>query len=146
MRFLLPTSLLTCLWTLSIAAKHANLEDDTQPTHPLYIQDGDQAEQDLLQMGAMLPREVASSLRHRQEVAHLMTRMDREHGTWGTSHLRHRLLEAMFAFSRYRERNMAELDRWRDLYTNVGKKQKRVCANQGFALFVLKKRRHWITS
>jgi hypothetical protein len=129
MRLLLPISLLTCISTLSIAAEPATSEDNTQSAHTLYIQDEDRAVQNPLQMGAMLPQEATSSPRHRQEMAHLMKRMDRKHGSWGTNHPRHRLLDALFGFSKYRERSMAELDRWRDLYTNVGKKQKRVGAN-----------------
>jgi hypothetical protein len=65
----------------------------------------------------------------------LMKRMDRKHGKWGTIHPRHRLLEALFGFTKYREtsmaelqRCMAELQRWRDQYKNVGKKQRKVYA------------------
>lgn len=55
-----------------------------------------------------------------------MKRMDRKHGKWGPTHPRYRLLEALFGFSKYRERNLAELNRWRSLYKNVSKKQKQV--------------------
>ncbi|KAF1925979.1 N2227-domain-containing protein [Didymella exigua CBS 183.55] len=55
-------------------------------------------------------------LRHRREKAHLMKRMSRKHGTWNTAHPRYRLLEALYGFAKYRERNMAELDRWRARY------------------------------
>lgn len=77
-----------------------------------------------LQMGAMPPPE---SPRHRQEKAHLMKRMSRKHGAWNTAHPRYRLLEALYGYTKYRERNLAELDRWRSLYSNVGKAQKKVC-------------------
>jgi carnosine N-methyltransferase len=76
----------------------------------------------------MLPANEHSSPRHRVENAHLNRRMHRDHGVWGASHPRYRLLEALFAFSRYGERNMAELERWRGLYKNVPQKQKQVCA------------------
>jgi carnosine N-methyltransferase len=52
--------------------------------------------------------------------------MDKKSGKWGTSHPRYRLLEALWAYTNYRERHMAELDRWRSLYKSTGKKQKKV--------------------
>ncbi|KAF1850096.1 N2227-domain-containing protein [Cucurbitaria berberidis CBS 394.84] len=79
-----------------------------------------------LSIGSMPPSEAFDSARHRQEKAHLMKRMDRKNGKWGTSHPRYRLLEALFGFNNYTERNMVELGRWRSLYNNVGKKQKRI--------------------
>jgi hypothetical protein len=86
-----------------------------------------QVTQDPLHMGAMLSSGAQDSLRHCQEKKHLMKRMDRKSGKWGTSHPRYRLLEALWGYYRYRERNMAELNRWRTLYKSVSKKQKRVC-------------------
>jgi hypothetical protein len=80
----------------------------------------------LLQVGAMLSGRGKDSPRHRQEKAHLMKRMDRKSGKWGKIHPRYRLLEALWGYSRYRERNMAELERWRTLYKSVSKKQKKV--------------------
>jgi hypothetical protein len=82
--------------------------------------------QNPLQMGGMLSGGGKDSPRHRQEKAHLTKRMDRKSGKWGTSHPRYRLLEALWGYSRYRERNMAELERWRTLYKSVSKKQKEV--------------------
>lgn len=82
------------------------------------------AAQDPMNVGAMLPSPAHSTARQRQEKAHLLKRMNRKSGKWGPSHPRYRLLEALFGFSKYRERNMADLDRWRSLYKNVGKKQK----------------------
>lgn len=55
-----------------------------------------------------------------------MQRMSRKTGKWNTSHPRYRLLEALFGFTKYRERNIAELDRWRSMYSNVKKVQKKV--------------------
>ena len=89
----------------------------------IYASHDNNAGQDPLQMGAMAPSE---SPRHRQEKARLLKRMERKHGKWNTVHPRYRLLEALYGFSRYRERNMAELDRWRSMYGNVGKAQKKV--------------------
>jgi hypothetical protein len=82
--------------------------------------------QDSLHMGVMPSHVAQASPRYRQEKAHLTKRMNRKSGKWGTSHPRYRLLEALWGYSRYRERNMAELDRWRTLYKSVGKKQKKV--------------------
>lgn len=82
-----------------------------------------QVAQDTMSMGAMLPSSWVPSPRHRQEKAHLMKRMDRKSGKWTTNHPRYRLLEALWAYTRYRERQMAELDRWRSLYKSVSKKQ-----------------------
>jgi len=88
--------------------------------------DNAQIAQDPLMMGAMPPSDNGASPRHRREKLQLLKRMDKKSGKWGTSHPRYRLLEALWAYTRYRERHMAELDRWRSLYKSVNKKQKRV--------------------
>ncbi|KAI4942760.1 hypothetical protein J4E91_009679 [Alternaria rosae] len=85
--------------------------------------------QDPLMMGAMPPSDNGASPRHRREKLQLLKRMDKKSGKWGTSHPRYRLLEALWAYTRYRERHMAELDRWRSLYKSVGKKQKKTLEN-----------------
>ena len=87
--------------------------------------------QDPLMISAMPPSDSSRSPRYRQEKAHLMKRMDRKSGKWGTSHPRYRLLEALWAYTRYRERHMAELDRWRTLYKSVSKQQKKVRMTTG---------------
>ncbi|KAI8168850.1 Carnosine N-methyltransferase [Colletotrichum sp. SAR 10_65] len=66
------------------------------------------------------------SPRHEQEKKNLMKRLSKSHGKWDTNHPRHRLMEALFGFSRYKVRQMAELNRWKDLYTHVSKAQKKV--------------------
>lgn len=68
------------------------------------------------------------SPRHEQEKKNLMKRLSKSHGKWNTNHPRHRLMEALFGFSRYKARQMAELNRWKDLYTHVSKAQKKVGA------------------
>ena len=88
--------------------------------------DNAQIAQDPLMMGAMPPSDNGASPRHRREKLQLLKRMDKKSGKWGTSHPRYRLLEALWAYTRYRERHMAELDRWRSLYKSVSKKQKKV--------------------
>ena len=92
----------------------------------LYIDNEDNIAQDLQQMGSMPP---SKSPKHQQEKALLMKRMDRKTGKYGTNHPRYRLLEALYGFTKYRERNMAELNRWRTMYSNVGKQQKKVSSD-----------------
>jgi hypothetical protein len=86
--------------------------------------------QDALQMGSMPLPNPQSSPRRRLEKVHLMRRIARNHGKWGPSHPRYRLLEALFGFVKYRDRNMAEVDRWRKMYKRVSKKQKHVRARE----------------
>lgn len=85
-----------------------------------------QAAQDPLLMHAMPASNTQTSPRHRQEKVHLMKRMDRKSGKWTTNHPRYRLLEALWAYTRYGECQMAELDRWRSLYKNTSKTQRKV--------------------
>lgn len=92
----------------------------------------DYATQDPLHIGAMPPVAVHSTSRQRIEKAHLLKRMNRKSEKWGTSHPRYRLLESLFGFTKYRERNLAELDRWRGLYKNVGVGQMQVRCQQAF--------------
>jgi hypothetical protein len=130
MRLLLPFRLFVGTWTVGVVAGDTptlSTLDDTRVTEPTYEQGALNAQQDPLFMGAMPAVDVKmqASPRHRQEKAHLMKRMDRKSGKWGSSHPRHRLLEALFGYTRYREQNMAELERWRSLYKSVGKKQKK---------------------
>ncbi|KAI4955059.1 hypothetical protein J4E86_006371 [Alternaria arbusti] len=91
--------------------------------------DNAQVAQDPLMMGAMPPSDNSASRRHRREKLQLLKRMDKKSGKWGTSHPRYRLLEVLWAYTRYRERHMAELDRWRSLYKSVSKKQKKTLEN-----------------
>lgn len=67
------------------------------------------------------------SPRHEYEKRNLLKRLGKYHGLWDTKHPRHRLMEAIFGFSRYKAGQMAELERWKGLYTHVSKAQKRVC-------------------
>ncbi|KAH6629125.1 N2227-like protein-domain-containing protein [Boeremia exigua] len=117
--------------TLLLAAGFTSLagSTDSTPSSPdgsvdsVYIGNKDDAAQDPLKIGSMGASE---SPRHRHEKVHLMKRMNRKTGKWNTVHPRYRLLEALYGFTKYRERNMAELDRWRSMYGNVGKSQKKV--------------------
>ncbi|KAL4738231.1 N2227-like protein-domain-containing protein [Aspergillus similis] len=64
--------------------------------------------------------------RQKREYVRLQSRLSRTSGTWGPSHPRHRLLMALYGFTRYKERNLAEVKRWRDLYKHVPKGQKQL--------------------
>ncbi|KAL0941334.1 methyltransferase domain-containing protein [Colletotrichum truncatum] len=66
------------------------------------------------------------SPRHEQEKKNLLKRMSKSHGKWDTNHPHHRLLEALFGYTRYKPRQMAELDRYKDLYKYVSSAQKKV--------------------
>jgi hypothetical protein len=127
MKLLLPIGLLAGYWTAVIATDSSQTitsEETAQTIEPDFANNVLDSAQNPMQIGTMPPKEVLDSPRHRQEKAHLMKRLDRKHGKWGSSHPRYRLLEALCSYSKYRDSNMAELDRWRSLYKNVGKKQK----------------------
>lgn len=68
-----------------------------------------------------------ANLRHEKEYARLQTRLDRESQNWDGNHPRHRLLTALYGFSRYKERHVAEVNRWRSLYKKMSKNQRVVC-------------------
>lgn len=80
------------------------------------------APQDPLHFGSM----EALDKRQRVEHVHLIKRLDRQAGKWNANHPRYRLLEAMYSYVSYKDRNMAELDRWKNLYKNLSRKQKAV--------------------
>lgn len=60
--------------------------------------------------------------------------MQRDH-SWSSTHPRHRLLDALFGFQSYYERQQAELERFRGLYKHVSKKHKTVRNRTNFFLF-----------
>jgi len=123
MRLSWAIGLLAGPWTTTILAAENH---QASAAEPAYTPDDSHIAQNPMQMGAMPASSADGSPRHRQEKAHLMKRMSRKHGSWGTSHPRYRLFEALWGFSRCRDRNVAELEKWRRLYRNVGKKQKKV--------------------
>jgi hypothetical protein len=129
MRLLLPIAILANYWTSVIAAdssQAATSEEIAQTIAPISAHELLDSIRNPLQMGPMPSRDISDSSRHRQEKAHLLKRMDRKNGKWNSSHPRYRLLEALYSYSKYRDGNIAELDRWRNLYKNVGKQQKKV--------------------
>jgi hypothetical protein len=129
MRFLTAFGFTAGVWTLGAVGSNAQGKPASDSSHfadAIYAQNALDYVQNPLQMGAMAPSATEDFTRHRQEKERLMKRMDRKQGNWGTSHPRYRLMEALLGFSKYRVRSEAELDRWRDLYKNVRKKQKRV--------------------
>ncbi|KAL1874944.1 hypothetical protein VTK73DRAFT_10313 [Phialemonium thermophilum] len=68
----------------------------------------------------------ASTPRIDAEKARLLERMKKTVGKYDEHHPRHRLLQALHGFRRYRETHMAEVQRLRGLYKHVSKKQKQV--------------------
>ncbi|SPO01496.1 related to putative trehalase [Cephalotrichum gorgonifer] len=66
------------------------------------------------------------SPRHTQEKNVLLGRLDRGHGTWGPNHPRHRLLDSLYGFQNYFDRNMEDLNRLKKLYKNVSRQQKKL--------------------
>ncbi|KAH7161735.1 N2227-like protein-domain-containing protein [Dactylonectria macrodidyma] len=62
--------------------------------------------------------------RHIQEKARLLETLARPKGTLPSNHPRHRLLDALHGFTKYQERQKAELDRLKGLYKRVSKAQK----------------------
>ncbi|KAJ6785486.1 hypothetical protein PWT90_01196 [Aphanocladium album] len=61
--------------------------------------------------------------RHEAEKERLLQLLRRDHN-WSSTHPRHRLLDALFGFQSYYERQQAELERFRGLYKHVSKKHK----------------------
>lgn len=66
------------------------------------------------------------SPRHELEKKNLLRRLGKSHGKWDAKHPRHRLMDALFGFSHYKVGQMAELGRWKDLYSHASKAQKKV--------------------
>ena len=64
--------------------------------------------------------------RHAEEKRQLMQRLITKKGCTDRTHPRARLLTALHGFSRYEERNKADLQRWKDNYNHVSKHQKKV--------------------
>ena len=67
---------------------------------------------------------------HEHEKKSLLRRLSKSHGKWDNNHPRHRLMDAILGFSRYKVGQMAELDRWKGLYKHVSKAQKKGCLLQ----------------
>lgn len=64
--------------------------------------------------------------RHVEAKKKLMSNMARDAGTWNKNHPRHRLLDALYGFSKYHERQKVELDRFEGFYKHVTKSQRAV--------------------
>ncbi|KAG7110689.1 hypothetical protein HYQ44_011079 [Verticillium longisporum] len=73
-----------------------------------------------------LTEEFKPSPRYEAEHKALLKRMSKSHGKWDTTHPRARLLDALHGYVRYRERQTAELDKWRRMYKNTSSSQKMV--------------------
>lgn len=66
---------------------------------------------------------------HEDEKKSLMKRLSKSHGRRDAKHPRRRVLDALFGYTGYKVGQMAEVDRWKDLYTHVSKAQKRLLEN-----------------
>ncbi|KGO40799.1 hypothetical protein PEXP_086110 [Penicillium expansum] len=64
------------------------------------------------------------STSHSEEHTRLLQTLERSSGKWDTTHPRHRLLTALHGYSSYKDKNLAEVTRWRSLYKNVPKRQR----------------------
>jgi carnosine N-methyltransferase len=64
--------------------------------------------------------------RHVEARKKLNKSMQRGWGNWNAQHPRHRLLDALYGYSRYYERQKVELDRVEGLYKHVSKAQRSV--------------------
>ena len=99
--------------------------------------------QDPLTFGAMEPGPQQPSLQHRIEKIHLMKKLERKAAKWNSNHPRYRLLEALYGYARYRERSMAELNRWRNKYSKLPKRQRKVSEIAYIILLYLTSFRPW---
>jgi len=66
------------------------------------------------------------SERHQREKTRLLQTLNHKNNFKDSQHPRNRLLKALHGFSRYEELNLAELKRWKGLYSRVTKHQKKV--------------------
>ncbi|KAK6343462.1 hypothetical protein TWF730_011051 [Orbilia blumenaviensis] len=78
-----------------------------------------------MQLDEQNPRDTP---RARQEKQRLLKQLSRGHGSWGDQHPRKKLLDALYSYSRYSERNIPDVSRWRQLYGHVSSKHKRLLA------------------
>lgn len=72
------------------------------------------------------PASEPNSTRNREEKERLLKRLQRNRGKWDSSHPRYRLLTALHGFFRYKEGNLAEVERWRGLYKRMPQRQRSV--------------------
>ncbi|WZH47290.1 N2227-like protein-domain-containing protein [Fusarium acuminatum] len=68
--------------------------------------------------------------RHVEARKKLNKSMQRGWGNWNAQHPRHRLLDALYGYSRYYERQKVELDRVEGLYKHVSKAQRSLLEHQ----------------
>ncbi|ROT42390.1 N2227-domain-containing protein [Sodiomyces alkalinus F11] len=67
-----------------------------------------------------------ASPRHEEEKTRLLSSLSRSNGKWDAHHPRHRLLDALYAYVRYEERQTAELDKWRRFYKSASATQRKL--------------------
>ncbi|CAI4213131.1 unnamed protein product [Parascedosporium putredinis] len=66
------------------------------------------------------------SARHIAEKEKLLQRLSRDQGKWDSGHPRWRLLDTLYGFRKYFDRNAEEVRRWKKLYKHVSPAQKKL--------------------
>ncbi|KAJ5159111.1 uncharacterized protein N7500_008762 [Penicillium coprophilum] len=61
---------------------------------------------------------------YNEEHTRLLQNLQRSSGKWDSTHPRHRLLTALHGYTCYKDKSLAEVDKWRNLYKNVPKRQR----------------------
>lgn len=80
-----------------------------------------------------LQENVSSTNRREEEKHRLLQRLVRRKGCTDKNHPRARLLTTLHGFSRYKDRNKADLQRWRENYGHMPKHHRKVCDLQAVA-------------
>lgn len=76
--------------------------------------------------------------RHVAERKKLLGRLERKpDDKWSSSHVRHRTLDALYAYSRYYPRQKEEIDRLKGLYNKVTGPQRAVSSHIGVAFVIV---------
>lgn len=108
-------SLCVFLYMLGVCARLTIAQNICQPqTNPL-----------IAEHSTCPPDEIRSI----EEKQRLLARLSRSKGTWEARHPRYRLLEALRGFLKHHELVSKDVDRWRNLYRNVPKQQRKVWFN-----------------
>ncbi|KAI9927271.1 hypothetical protein ASPWEDRAFT_165833 [Aspergillus wentii DTO 134E9] len=101
---------LFCLLCL-VAASAVNVQSD--PISHVYV------------TNITILQESTTNNRHAEEKSQLEQRLQKT-GTWSPSHSRYRLLSALHGFYRYKQINTVEVNKWRDWYKHVPKRQRKM--------------------
>ncbi|KAJ5339963.1 hypothetical protein N7452_006691 [Penicillium brevicompactum] len=78
----------------------------------------------VLTFRATTNHEIAPLIHGPEKHARLLQTLDRSSGKWDSSHPRHRLLAALYGFASYENGSRSDINRWKDLYKKVPKRQR----------------------